>query len=208
MINNLKDKKIDTKHNPAILYPLIGKVATQIGRPICILDTETTGFSSAEVGLVELAYITVHPNGSSNSFEALVNPGMPIPWFATKVHGIKNSDVSTAPGFRALTPMIDDLFIKNVIAGFNSRAYDVPVLQKNYARYNVDFKIPKQQLDVRDIWFKLSKMRSGTLLAVASAYSVTPGYAHRAMGDVLTTTRLLESMVKKHGADFVAMQMT
>jgi hypothetical protein len=60
-----------------------------------ILDTETTGLED-DARIVDLAVITV---AGTVLVDTLVNPGEPIPWEATDIHGITDQQVENAPAF-------------------------------------------------------------------------------------------------------------
>lgn len=184
-------------------YELSG-LARTIGMPLCILDTETTGLlCDPVVGLVEFAFIKVNPDGSHSRGSTLLHPGIPIPWQASKVHGITDSTIANEKPFPAIFPQVKSFFSDCVICGFNSREYDVPVLQSNAVRYQLEALTAHHQLDVRDVWIAHAKSQRGNLSVVAGHYGVNPGTAHRAAGDVDTTVSILRAMVQQHGADFV-----
>jgi len=105
---------------------------------------------------VEFAYLKIMHDGSDPvTGSTLVNPGVPIPADASKIHGITDSDVAGAPSLRELAPMISDLMRSCVVSGFNVRQYDVPYLQKDMARFGAN--LPHLDVfDVRDLWFDYS----------------------------------------------------
>ncbi len=67
----------------------------------CVIDVETTGFSPATDRVVELACALVDGGRVVDGWTTLVNPGMPIPSYATAVHGITDEMVAGAPGIVA-----------------------------------------------------------------------------------------------------------
>lgn len=191
-------------------FTLTARLAKQIGRPICILDLETTGFPNpaAPPGIVEIGYAIVNADGEVKVGGSLIHPGMPIPWQATKVHGIHDRDVISAHGFDQIAPFVTRLFDECVIVGFNSREFDGRVLAQNLARYGVKHGGARWELDVRDVWRAQQRTDFGKLAAVAAHYNVDAGEAHRAVGDVITTARILDAMLFRHGADVVIASMT
>lgn len=182
-------------------FPAIQELAIYLKMPIWTCDLETTGIGKHTlVGLVEFASLQVAPDGVATTFSTLVNPELPIHWSASKVHGLYESHVRDAPTFPCLVAGLRKGFATTLVSGFNSKRYDVRVLQGNADRYGL-LPLPAPfQLDVRDIWTKLHGQK-GNLAVAAQAYEVTPGTAHRAPGDVLTTARLLEAILAKHGLD-------
>ena len=71
-----------------------------------VFDTETTGLNTAsdrivQIGGVRLASGRIEPG---DDFDALVDPGVPIPEHSTAIHGIGNQDVADAAGFAEVMP--------------------------------------------------------------------------------------------------------
>lgn len=166
---------------------------------LCILDTETTGFSRSS-GVVELAYVWFGVDGASEAFSCLLNPEMDIPDQAARVHGVYNEAVAKAPTYESVAHGVAYIFDNAALSGFNVRCYDVDVLRNTSLRYGVSLQSPNV-FDVRDIWRGVHKTTKGNLAHVADHYGVTPGPAHQGMGDVITTARILEAMVRAHGID-------
>ncbi len=186
-------------------FALIARLARDIGRPICVLDVETTGLPSDKtpVALVEFGYVVVTSDNEVKVAGTLVNPQVTIPWHATKIHGIQDRDVRDAPHFTAIAPAIAAMFGKFAIVGFNSTAFDVRVLQENLARAGQPCDAPAVQLDIRDVWRTNGHGERGKLADLALHYGVDQVSAHRAVGDALTTARILDAMIYRHGADDV-----
>lgn len=185
-------------------FPLIAMLAHHMGRPVAIMDTETTGLPNQGVcAVVEFGCLVIKPDGTHATIETLINPGIPIPPQATRIHGIRDEDVINAPILTQIAPVIQSIFAETIISGFNTRNFDVEVLRKDFERNQLDFRHPSEQLDVREVHAAIAKTRSGKLHEVAAKYEVTPDTAHRALGDVFTTAGILERMLFRHGADFV-----
>ena len=185
-----------------IRYPLITQLAKRYQKPICILDLETTGFCKRPIrGIVDFAYIRVDPDGKFSEYSTLLDPGIPIESRASEVHGIYAKDVKGKPKFEAILPLLKALYAECIIAGYNSRSFDVSVLAENFNHYSGEFLKPEYQLDVRDIWQGVNGNRSGKLTDIAKLFKVGIGPAHRAEGDVFTTTNLLEAMTNEYGID-------
>lgn len=62
-------------------------------RPLIVLDTETTGTDTAKDRIVEIGFQVWTAEGMTKEWRSLVNPGIPIPEAATKVHGITDEHV-------------------------------------------------------------------------------------------------------------------
>ncbi|GAI18136.1 unnamed protein product, partial [marine sediment metagenome] len=68
-----------------------------------------------------------------------VNPGVPIPAEATAVHHITDADVAGEPAFRQYAKSVRDFLEGCDIAGFNVIKFDLPCLEAEFARANVEF---------------------------------------------------------------------
>jgi DNA polymerase-3 subunit epsilon len=72
-----------------------------------VVDVETTGFSPREDRVVEVACVLLDARlRIAGGFSSLVDPGRPIPHYATGVHGISDADVCGAPALAALVPRL------------------------------------------------------------------------------------------------------
>ena len=101
--------------------------------PFTVFDLETTGMSAVRDRIVEIGAVRVEIDGTLSRFETLVNPGMPIPWQVSKVHGIDDSMVADAPKFKdAAYPFLD--FIKGSKLVAHNARFDFSFLQESLAR--------------------------------------------------------------------------
>ena len=66
------------------------------------VDVETTGFYPGYARVVEVACIVVERRNIVASFETLVDPRIPIPAFATEIHGITDASVRGKPSLEAI----------------------------------------------------------------------------------------------------------
>ena len=111
----------------------------KLERPLAFIDVETTGLKPFSDKIVELSILKVHPDGSEEYKSHRVNPGMPIPAEATAIHGITDADAAKEPAFRQYAKSICDFLDDCDIAGFNVIKFDLPFLEAEFARANVDF---------------------------------------------------------------------
>lgn len=87
-------------------WPVVGPVRAYARRLLAapdgfaVLDTETTGLNDA-ARIVEIA---AYSGTGEKLIDTLVNPGVPIPAAATRIHGIADADVADAPAFGEILP--------------------------------------------------------------------------------------------------------
>ena len=99
-----------------------------LDRPIVFIDLETTGLSPSYDRIVELSVLKVHPDGPVEERTVRVNPGMPIPAGATRVHGITDEDVADQLAFHGYAKNLIVFLDGCDLAGFNAIRFDLPVL--------------------------------------------------------------------------------
>lgn len=124
-------------------------------RPIVFFDLETTGTNISHDRIVEISLIKVMPDGSEIVKTRRVNPEMPIPAEATAIHHITDEDVRNEPTFRQIAKSLAQIFMGCDIAGFNSNRFDIPLLDQEFQRADVDFDFGKARfIDVQTIFHK------------------------------------------------------
>ena len=83
-----------------------------LNRPIAFFDLETTGINVTKDRIVEISILKVMPDGTEQIKSWRVNPGIPIPDKASKIHGIYDADIADKPVFAALGKEINQ-FLEN-----------------------------------------------------------------------------------------------
>lgn len=127
----------------------------KLRRPLVIFDLETTGTNITHDRIVEISLIKVFPDGSTDTKTRRINPGMPIPAEATAVHHITDADVANEPMFKQVAKSLAKIFEGCDIAGFNSNRFDIPMLDQEFQRADVDFDFSRARfVDVQTIFHK------------------------------------------------------
>lgn len=166
-------------------------------RPIVFFDLETTGTNITNDRIVEISIVKVMPDGTEIVKTRRVNPEMPIPAEATAVHHITDEDVRNEPTFRQIAKSLAQLFVGCDIAGFNSNRFDIPLLDQEFQRADVDFDFSKAHfIDVQTIFHKKEPR---TLVA---AYRFYCGKdledAHSASADTMATYEVLKAQLDRY----------
>lgn len=84
-------------------------------------DTETTGFSPENDRIVEIGAVKFKAGQIVSKREWLINPGVHIPGYATKVHGITDETVADKPTFEEVYPEFLEYVEGTVLIAHNSR---------------------------------------------------------------------------------------
>ena len=75
-----------------------------------------------------------------------VNLGIPIPATATAVHGITDSDVAGEPMFQQYAKSVRNFLEGCDISGFSVIIFDLPCLEAEFARANIELSRRGRQL--------------------------------------------------------------
>lgn len=166
-------------------------------RPLVFFDLETTGINVSKDRIVELCILKVMPDGEEILKTWRINPTIPIPEKASKVHGIYDNDVKDKPTFAQLAREISVFIDNSDLAGYNSNKFDVPLLLEEFLRADIDFDIKKRRLiDVQVIFFKKEPR---TLSAAYRFYCEKDlENAHSAEADVRATYEVLKSQIDRY----------
>ena len=70
------------------------------GHKVLAFDLETTGISTNNDRIVQVALVGAMEDGDSVNYDILVNPQRPIPMGASRVHGIYDNHVKAEPVFK------------------------------------------------------------------------------------------------------------
>jgi DNA polymerase-3 subunit epsilon len=166
-------------------------------RPLVFFDLETTGTNVTNDRIVEISYIKVFPDGREECKTRRINPGMPIPAEATAVHHITDEDVKDCPAFKQVAKSLAAIFEGCDFAGFNSNRFDIPMLDQEFQRADVDFDFSKARMvDVQTIFHKREPRN------LIAAYKFYCGKnledAHSASADIRATYEVLLAQLDRY----------
>lgn len=166
-------------------------------RALVVFDLETTGADRLTDRIVEIAAVRFGPGGAVASWESRVNPGVKIPRESTRVHGITDADVSGAPTFPEIAVQILEFFGDADLAGYNVRAFDVPVLLREFSLASLAFPIENRRIvDMQTIYFK--KEPRDLAAAVRFFAGREHAGAHAALADVVASAEVLAGQLKRY----------
>ena len=168
-----------------------------LSKPLILFDLETTGVNVAEDRIVQLGAIKVHPDGSKENFEQLINPGIPIPPESSKIHNIFDEDVRDKPTFKEIAHDLHAFFNGCDLAGYNSNKFDIPILVEEFLRAEISFSLDNRNaIDIQNIFHNMERR---TLRAAYKFYTgkVLEG-AHDAMVDIEATYEVLLKQIERY----------
>jgi DNA polymerase III subunit epsilon len=175
--------------------PLLSQL--NLVRPLVFFDLETTGLDPAMDRIVQFAFIRVQPDHSIDEWSALVNPCIPIPKEASRVHHITDEMVANEPSFSEFAPQVRDFINGSDLAGFNILRFDVPFLAAEMERNGCPMDLSQIQVVDSQVIFHRREPRD-----LSAAYRLycreEMANAHDALADVRATARVLAGQLGRY----------
>jgi DNA polymerase III subunit epsilon len=169
----------------------------KLSKPLIFIDIEATGLNVGSDRIVEISLLKVNADNSTEIKTELVNPEMPIPAVVTKLHGIADEHVASAPTFKQLAPALLKFIGNGDLAGYNSNKFDVPMLVEEFLRAEIDFDLEGRRLvDVQNIFHF---MEPRNLSAAYRFYcNKTLEGAHSAETDTVATYEVFKAQLQRY----------
>ena len=172
------------------------------GERVLALDLETTGISTNNDRIVQIALIGSSEDGSEISYENLVNPRRSIPMQASNVHGIYDDDVRGLSDFSTFADEIYEQVEGAVIIGHNVRQFDLPLLNNEFRRLGKLPPNPKVVLDTLEVVRRVKLPRPHNLGALCRKHGISLENAHTAAADAAASLLLFWRLTVDHSPYF------
>lgn len=170
----------------------------QLSRPIVFLDLETTGTNIKKDRIVEISVIKYNPDETEVEKTVRVNPTIPIPKLASIVHGITDDDIANEPPFRSYAIAFLDFLDGCDIGGYNVLRFDIPLLQEEFGRCDLEWNLTGMSLIDPMVIFQKKEPRN--LSAAYHKYCGLPlDGAHQAGTDARAAKDILLGQIQYYG---------
>ena len=169
----------------------------KLDRPLVFLDLETTGLNISKDRIVDITLLKIHPDGREESKTRLINPEMPIPEEATKIHGITDEKVAGEPKFRQIARSFNEFLDQCDICGFNIKGFDIPMLESEFRRVGIEFsKSGRHIIDTQVIFHKLNPR--GLEAAYVKYCGKNLENSHTSDADARASAEILDAQLEAH----------
>jgi DNA polymerase-3 subunit epsilon len=147
--------------------------------------------------VVEVAVVRVGPDGGRTTFHHRVDPGVPIPASATRVHGITDRDVDGRPHFAAIAADLLGVLAGADLAGFGISRFDLPLLAAEFGRAGLAFPLARRA--VVDALTVFHRQERRDLIAAVKLYlGRDHAGAHSALADAQAALEVLNAQVARY----------
>ncbi len=162
-----------------------------------LFDLETTGISCNTDEVIEISALKVRNGRIADEFSELVNPGMPIPYAASRVNNITDRMVKDAPHFNEVLEQFVDFAGDDVLVGHNICTFDMKFIYRDCERY-FGKTLSNDYIDT----LRLAKVifpdwKHRRLSDLAEYYGISTDGAHRALADCKMNQQVFEHMGKE-----------
>jgi DNA polymerase-3 subunit epsilon len=164
--------------------------------PVFVFDTETTGLDVKRDHIVSVGGVRMHGRNilRDHTIDRLVNPGRPIPPRSTRIHGISDEMVETAPAFGEIWPDLSPLMGGAVLVGHNI-GFDIAHVRRAAKEARIDWRAPVA-LDTLLLYAALKpRAARHNLEDVAAVLGVVVRDRHTALGDAVATAEVFRAMI-------------
>jgi DNA polymerase-3 subunit epsilon len=174
------------------------RAASLLEEGFVLLDLETTGLSDDPgVAIVEVGILS---HEGEVLLQTLVNPERRIPSAARAVHGITDEEVTGAPSFRDVYPLMAEHLNGQTIVVYNA-PFEQKILAAVTPRYNLLPLKPRRWVCAMRLYtdFRWITDRYHKLSAACKQEGIAIEDAHRAIGDCRLTLALVRKMAAYAG---------
>ncbi len=162
-----------------------------------IVDIETTGGFPQEHGITEIGIVLHNGTEVEGKYETLVNPHQPIPPFIANMTGISDAMVAVAPSFEEVAPHIYNLLKDRIFVAHNVN-FDFSFVKHHLQEAGFHLQTPKL-CTIRLSRKVFPGFRKYGLGHLCRELGITIENRHRASGDALATTQVLDMVLRNNG---------
>lgn len=161
-----------------------------------IIDVETTGTGASYGKITEIAIVRHNGEVVTETYNTLINPECNIPWNITRLTGITNEMVASAPKFYEVAKKIVELTAGRIFVAHNAQ-FDYSFVKEEFKRLGYDFK-RKTICTVKLGRKLLPGHRSYSLGNICADLGIQITDRHRAIGDALATAKLFDLLISQN----------
>ncbi len=160
------------------------------------LDCETTGLDFEKDQIIEVACVRFDFDHIHDTFETLIDPGMPIPESSTAIHHITDSMVQGKPKIDTVLPQIFEFLGKHILVGHGITT-DVTFLSNASKRLNIPSKLSSHPyVDTLRLARLYGESPTNSLEMLRRHFNIADEGAHRAMSDVVVNVEVFKYLAR------------
>lgn len=166
------------------------KLSDALPQSLILLDCETTGGKAGRDRITEIALIEIANGEEISRWQTLINPGISIPPWITRITGIDNQMVANAPRFEDIAEELWQRLQGKVLMAHHAR-FDSSFLKLSFKQIGIRYS-PQVLCSVKLSRSLFPEHRSHSLDAIIKRLSLKVAERHRAMDDTEVILALLK----------------
>lgn len=162
-----------------------------------VIDIEASGGNHIKARIIEIAVFIYDGKEIIQEYNSLINPQVKIDWYVTKLTGITNAMVENAPTFDEIASSIHSLIANKIFVAHDVN-FDYKILNAELKR--VGLKLNQDKLCTIELSKKIFPDKASYSLGKLCdelGINIPTEDRHRAGGDALATTKLLELLLQQ-----------
>ena len=167
--------------------------------PAVFVDIETNGGNGVHGRITEIAMIRVEDGEITETYQTLINPGVPVPPWITRLTGITNEMLQDAPYFDEVAADIYRLLEGAIFVAHNVR-FDYSFVKRQLEALGYTFT-PRLFCTVRLSRALYSGANGHSLEKIILRHNIKTDERHRAMADVRATYDFAVIALAEHGKE-------
>lgn len=160
-----------------------------------VIDIETTGGRAASDKIIEIAIYVYDGEKIIDSFQSLINPGVPVPPFISRLTGITDEMLRDAPYFYEVARRIVEITEGRIFVAHNVR-FDYSFVKKEFNDLGYNFQ-RKTLCTVRLARKVIPGLPAYGLEKLSSSLKISMERHHRAASDAKAATDILAYLLKQ-----------
>lgn len=165
---------------------------------VCV-DIETTGMNSKWNKIIEIGAVKVRDGKTQEVFSELINPGIKLPYYITKLTGITDEMLAGKRTIEDVLPEFVRFAGDDILMGHNLM-FDYGFLKQNAINLEIPFE--KNGIDTLKIARKtLPQLESRALKYLCDYFDIEDANHHRALNDATVTSQLYQVLMEQFGEE-------
>jgi DNA polymerase III subunit epsilon len=161
------------------------------------LDCETTGLEPDKDKIIEIAVVRFTFEETIESFETLIDPGVPIPEASIAIHHINDHMVKGKPKIQEVLPKIFEFVGKSIIVG-HGITNDIAFLCSAAKQNQIPCRLASHPyLDTLRLARLYGESPINSLEKLRQHFNIAEEGAHRAMNDVIVNIEVFKYLSRR-----------
>lgn len=166
---------------------------------ITFIDLETTGGKASRDRVIEVGYIQYFNGVIISEYESLVNPNCELPYFISKITGIREEQLKAAPPFSEIMYELYENIRDTVIVAHNVN-FDYGFLKAEFERHGLEFKT-ETVCSVKMSRNLFPEFKKHSLDSIIDRYGLACDRRHRALDDAKIIYDFFQIAIKKNNLE-------